>query len=63
MAFSLGEKGALKPIIGLWLPNIVVGGMGWYLFWVTWKEKEIKWLTGLKNFLDWVKEALKKGKR
>jgi len=60
LAFSLGEKGSLSPLIGLWLPNVIVGLMGGYLFWVTWKEKEIRWLTGLNNFLEWVKEAMKK---
>ncbi|MGA3083174.1 MAG: LPS export ABC transporter permease LptF [Thermodesulfobacteriota bacterium] len=63
LAFGLGEKGSLSPLIGLWLPNVIVGVMGGYLFWVTWKEKEIRWLTGLNNFLEWVKEAMKKGKR
>jgi len=63
LAFSLGEKGSLSPMIGLWLPNIIVGGIGGYLFWVTWKEKEIRWLTGIKNMVDWMKEALKTGRR
>ncbi len=61
LAFSLGEKGSLKPVIGLWLPNIIVGGMGGYMFWITWKEKESRWLTGLKNLVDWIKDLGKKG--
>lgn len=61
LAFSLGEKGSLKPIIGLWLPNIIVGSMGGYMFWITWKEKESRWLTGLKNLVDWIKDLGKKG--
>jgi lipopolysaccharide export system permease protein len=59
LAFSLGEKGSLSPIIGLWLPNIVVGVIGGYLFWVTWKEKEMRWLTALQNSSAWLKEKLK----
>ena len=62
LAFSLGEKGSLKPVIGLWLPNIIVGSMGGYLFWITWKEKEIKWLTGIKNMVDWIKDQWKKSR-
>jgi lipopolysaccharide export system permease protein len=58
LAFSLGEKGILKPLIGLWLPNVLVGGMGGYLFWVTWKEKEIRWLTRMKDLVDWLKDHL-----
>ena len=62
LAFSLGEKGTLSPVIGLWLPNVIVGAIGGYLFWVTWKEKEIRWLKGVKDFLDWLKQAITKGR-
>jgi lipopolysaccharide export system permease protein len=62
LAFSLGEKGSLRPLIGLWLPNIIVGTMGGYLFWVTWKEKEIRWLTGLSNLLERIKEKMGEGR-
>jgi lipopolysaccharide export system permease protein len=61
LAFSLGEKGSLPPIIGLWLPNIVVGIIGGYLFWVTWKEKEMAWLNVLKDLVDRIKESWGKG--
>ncbi len=60
LAFSLGEKGSLSPLVGLWLPNVIVGVMGGYLFWVTWKEKEIRWLTGIKDLMDWLKEVVKR---
>lgn len=63
LAFSMGEKGSLPPIIGLWLPNLIVGSMGGYLFWVTWKEKEMRWLNSINNVVDWIKEILKKGRR
>jgi lipopolysaccharide export system permease protein len=63
LAFSLGEKGTLKPLIGLWLPNVIVGAMGGYLFWITWKEKEIKWLKGIKDLSDRLKQAIKKRRR
>ncbi len=63
LAFSLGEKGTLSPVIGLWLPNVIVGAIGGYLFWVTWKEKEIRWLKGVKDFVDWLKQAITKGRR
>ncbi|MCJ7833023.1 MAG: LPS export ABC transporter permease LptF [Deltaproteobacteria bacterium] len=63
LAFSLGEKGSLSPMIGLWLPNVVVGALGGYLFWITWKEKEMRWLTKIKDLMDWLKEILTKGRR
>jgi Predicted permeases len=63
LAFSLGEKGSLNPMIGLWLPNVIVGAMGVYLFWITWKEKEMRWLTKIKDLMDWLKETLTQGRR
>lgn len=60
LAFSLGEKGSITPIIGLWIPNILIGGFGGYLFWITWKEKELRWLTRLQEWGQMIKEALKK---
>ena len=60
LAFSLGEKGILSPMVGLWLPNVIVGAMGGYLFWITWKEKEIRFLTGIKDLVDWLKLVIKK---
>ena len=63
LAFSLGEKGTLNPLIGLWLPNVIVGAIGGYLFWITWKEKEIKWLKGIKDLGDRLKQAIKKRRR
>jgi lipopolysaccharide export system permease protein len=63
LAFSMGENGTLNPVIGLWLPNVIVGAIGGYLFWITWKEKEIRWLRGIKDLVDWLKQVVKKGRR
>lgn len=62
-AFSLGENGDLPPMIGLWLPNLIIGVMGGYLFWMTWKEKEMRWLTAFKDLLGGMMEGLKKKRR
>jgi lipopolysaccharide export LptBFGC system permease protein LptF len=35
---ALGKKGGLPPIIALWLPNIVLGSVGIFLFLRTAKE-------------------------
>ena len=60
LAFSLGERGVLEPVIGLWLPNIIVGLVGIYLFWITYQEKEMVWLSRLKEILWWLKKRWKK---
>ena len=60
LAFSLGERGTLPPIIGLWLPNIIVGLVGIYLFRLAYLEKELTWLIRLKQAAAWLKEKVKK---
>jgi lipopolysaccharide export system permease protein len=62
LAFSLGEKGSLNPVVGLWLPNLIVGGMGGYLFWITWKEKDFSWMMTLKTLLEKLKDTVSKGR-
>ena len=37
-----GETGAYPPLIGMWLPNVTVGGMGVYFFVRTVKERTLK---------------------
>lgn len=32
VGWSFGESGALPPVIGMWAPNAVLGGMGIYLY-------------------------------
>jgi lipopolysaccharide export system permease protein len=29
---ALGKKGGLPPAVALWLPNLVLGGIGLFLF-------------------------------
>jgi lipopolysaccharide export system permease protein len=62
LAFSLGEKGTLNPMLGLWLPNIVVGVIGLYLFWATSKERELGWLNALGSAGDWIRRRSQKSK-
>jgi len=38
----LGESGALPPVFGMWLPNVVTGAVAWYLIIRTAKERTIK---------------------
>jgi lipopolysaccharide export system permease protein len=60
LAFSLGERGALPPIIGLWLPNIIVGLIGIYLFRMTYLERELTWLIRLKQVVGWLIERVRR---
>jgi hypothetical protein len=39
----------------------VVGLIGVYLFWITYREKEIIWLNHLKDAVWWVKQRWKRG--
>ena len=42
MGYALGETGTLPPIIGMWLPNVVVGAMGLYFLIQTARERTLK---------------------
>jgi lipopolysaccharide export system permease protein len=60
LAFSLGERGALPPIIGLWLPNIIVGLIGIYLFRLAYLEKELTGLMRLRQAAAWLIEKVRR---
>jgi lipopolysaccharide export system permease protein len=34
MGRALGEGGKLTPLLGAWLPNIVIGSIGLFLIWL-----------------------------
>lgn len=40
MGETFGEKGILPPVVALWLPNVVLGSIGVWVFWGTAKEKQ-----------------------
>jgi lipopolysaccharide export system permease protein len=40
--YSLGKKGVYPPVIGMWLPNFTMAGIGVYFFFQTTKEKTLK---------------------
>jgi lipopolysaccharide export system permease protein len=40
--YSLGKKGVYPPVIGMWLPNLTMVGIGVYFFFQTTKEKTSK---------------------
>jgi lipopolysaccharide export system permease protein len=32
VGWSLGESGTLPPVVGMWAPNFVMGGIGIFLY-------------------------------
>jgi lipopolysaccharide export system permease protein len=40
--YTLGKKGIYPPVIGMWLPNLTMAGIGLYFFFQTTKEKTSK---------------------
>lgn len=55
IGWSFGEAGIYSPVIGMWVPNIVMGGIGLYLFVRTANERPVQFvsLTNLtKRFLS-----------
>ena len=40
--YSFGKSGALSPVIGMWLPNFVMTGIGLYFLMQTGKERSLK---------------------
>lgn len=44
-----GEAGVYPPLIGMWMPNIVIGGIGLYLFVKTANDRPVM----IDSFLNW----------
>jgi lipopolysaccharide export system permease protein len=42
VGWSFGESGALPPVIGMWTPNAVLGGIGIYLYMRMIKERPVR---------------------
>ena len=49
-----GETGAYPPLIGMWLPNIVTGGIGWYLLVRTVKGRPL-YIDHLFHLFTWLR--------
>ncbi len=39
---AFGENGNYPPVVGMWMPNVVLGGFGIYLLVLSAKEKKIR---------------------
>jgi lipopolysaccharide export system permease protein len=39
---AFGENGSYPPVIGMWMPNVILGGFGIYLLILSAKEKTVR---------------------
>lgn len=58
--WSLGEAGAYPPVIGMWVPNLVLGAIGFYLMVMTARERPVRVLLALLRVLEWFRSIGKK---
>jgi lipopolysaccharide export system permease protein len=49
IGFFLGKTGAYPPVIGMWMPNVIMGGIGAYLIVQTANDRPVKFFTGLRR--------------
>ena len=42
LGYTLGKKGIYPPVIGMWLPNLAMAGIGLYFLFQTTKEKSLR---------------------
>ena len=59
MGTAFGENGAYPPVIGMWMPNVILGGFGVYLLVRAAKEKRVR-LTLLDTAADRVKKWVRR---
>ena len=52
-----GETGAYPPVIGMWVPNIVVGGLGLFLLVKTANESQLR-INSITNLIKLIKSRL-----
>ena len=57
---AFGENGSYPPVVGMWMPNVILGSVGVYLLVLTAREKTLSftWLEPIRTFL--VKQVGKK---
>lgn len=43
VGWSLGESGTLPPVAGMWAPNVILGGIGLYLYTRMIQDRGVQW--------------------
>lgn len=54
--WGLGESGAYPPLLGMWVPNLVVGGLGIILLYLTGEERP-SIIDFWNRYLEWLKSV------
>jgi hypothetical protein len=60
---ALGEKGVLHPVLALWLPNLVVGGIAVRLFTKALRESPLVLAARLDDAFAWAGSRLMKARQ
>jgi lipopolysaccharide export system permease protein len=50
---ALGEQGTLHPVLALWLPNLLVGGIALHFFMKALRESPLALMGGFDNAFIW----------
>jgi lipopolysaccharide export system permease protein len=51
--WSLGETGNYPPVVGMWVPNLVLGAIGVYLMFMTARERPIRPILISLSVFEW----------
>lgn len=51
--WSLGETGNYPPVIGMWVPNLVLGAIGLYLMFMTARERPVRAILVSLSVFEW----------
>jgi lipopolysaccharide export LptBFGC system permease protein LptF len=60
---AVGDKGILHPILALWLPNVVVGGVSIHFFRKACRESPLRFQAGLDTAFAWASQYFIRIKR
>ncbi|MCK5311328.1 MAG: LPS export ABC transporter permease LptF, partial [Desulfobacteraceae bacterium] len=59
IGWSAGESGVYPPVIGMWMPDIIMGGAGIYLLYRNAKERPVKMPLFISKFIFKIVSAIK----
>jgi lipopolysaccharide export system permease protein len=54
----LGKSGAYPPVIGMWMPNVIMGGIGTYLIVQTANDRHVRFFAGLRRLKRLIFQAI-----
>ena len=60
VGWSAGEAGRYPPVVGMWLPNVVMGGIGIFFLYRNAKEKPVPMPRKIQQLMSWVRRTVKR---